>query len=87
MVNGDDTGGELVEVWNGGVRSSTSLVQTEVVPGIVGIGGRPSCITVSHIGGPLSPSKTVVPGVALGGTVCTWTARGEGVAGNGDGVG
>jgi len=40
-----------------------------------------------RIGGPPFPSKTIVPRVASGGTVCTWASGREGMTGNRGSVG
>jgi len=67
--------------------STTSTVQTEVIPKPAGIGGGALCKSMGHIEDLLLPSKTTFPGAALGGTVCTGALGSEGLAGNGNGMG
>jgi len=69
------------------MKFTTSAVQTGVIPRSIGIRGRALCASVGLIEDPPSPSKTIVPRVASGGTVCTWTSGEEGTIGNRDGVG
>jgi len=49
MVEYSDKVGGLVKIWNGGIGSTTSPVQSKVIPGLVGIGrGRSENAATSY---------------------------------------
>jgi len=85
MVNGDDLAGVQVEVLNGGVRATTSLIQTEVIPKLIRI-GRGSPYTMGHMQGLPSPSKTSMLAKTSGGTAGTDATGGREVTGAKDGI-